>query len=90
MPKNLSHEEIAQRFIDAKVVDFAAMGRFITELGPVLAVSDAGWHGVNIGRYNILACMMPAVDAARLVGNLRSAAATSAALEGAVDASVGK
>jgi hypothetical protein len=88
MPKSLSHEEIAQRFVDAKVVDFGAMGKFITELGPVLAVHDLGWHGVNIGRYNILACMIPAVDAARLVGNLRSAAATAAALEGAADASL--
>jgi hypothetical protein len=85
MAKNLSHEEIAQRLIDAKVVDFAAMGRFITEIGPMLAVSDGGWHGINIGRFNILACMMPAVDAARLVGNLRAAGATAAALEGAAD-----
>ena len=90
MPKTLSHEDIAQRLVDAKVVDFAAMGRFITELGPSLAVADQGWHGINFGRFNILACMMPAVDAARLVGDLRVAGAANAALQGAVDASIGK
>jgi hypothetical protein len=85
MPKSLSHEEIAQRLVDAKVFDFNAMGRFISELGPALAVGDQGWHGVNFGRFNILACMMPAVDAVRLVGSLRAAGAANAALEGAVD-----
>jgi hypothetical protein len=83
MPKTLSHEEIAARFIQAKVVDFAAMGRFITEFGPTLATNDQGWHGVNIGRFNILACMIPAADASRLVGDLAAAALTSKALEGA-------
>ncbi len=83
MSKTLSHEEIAERFIQAKVVDFAAMGKFITEFGPTLAANDQGWHGVNIGRFNILACMMPAADASRLVGDLAAAALTSKALEGA-------
>ena len=61
MPKDISHEEIAERFIQAKVVDFAAMGMFVAEFGPSLAVNDRGWHGVNFGRFNILACMMPAL-----------------------------
>jgi hypothetical protein len=90
MPKSLTHEEISQRLVDAKVFDFHAMGRFITELGPALAVSDSGWHGVNIGRFNILACMMPAADAVRLVGSLRAAGVANAALEGAVDATLAK
>ncbi len=90
MPKNLSHEDIAQRFVEAKVVDFSAMGKLITELGPVLAVNDHGWHGVNFGRFNILACMLPATDVARLVGNLRVAALTATVLEGAAEASLPK
>ena len=48
MPKSLSHEEIAQHFIRAKVFDFSAMGKLIAELGPELAVSDLGWHGVEL------------------------------------------
>ena len=91
MPKHqLSHEEIAQRFVDAKVLDFTAMGKLITQLGPELAVSDQGWHGINFGRWNWWACMMPAADAARLVGNLRAAGLTATVLEGAVDASLQK
>lgn len=85
MPKDISHEEIAERFIQAKVVDFAAMGKFVAEFGPSLAVNDRGWHGVNFGRFNILACMMPASDVARAVGSLRGATLTAAAIEGAAD-----
>jgi len=85
MAKSLSHEDIAERFVSAKVIDFAAMGRLIAELGPELAANDQGWHGVNFGRFNTLACMMPAADVARLVGSLRSAALTAAVIEGAVE-----
>ena len=81
MPKNLSHEEIAQRFVDAKVIDFGAAGKLIAELGPILAVTDLGWHGFNFGRFNSHACFLPAADVARLIGNLRGAALTTAALE---------
>jgi hypothetical protein len=88
MPRHLSHEEIAQQFVKAKVFDFSAMGKLIAEIGPELAVSDLGWHGINFGRYNILACMLPATDMARLVGNLRAAGLTAAALEGAVEGSL--
>jgi hypothetical protein len=90
MPKTLSHEEIAQRFVETKVIDFSAMGKFIAEMGPILAVSSQGWHGVNIGRYNFLACMMPAADVARLVGSLHAAALTAKTLEGAAEASLPK
>lgn len=86
--KSLSHEEISERFVGAKVVDFGAMGRFISEFGATLAVNDQGWHGVNIGRFNILACMMPAADVARLVGDLRAASLTAKALEGVAEASL--
>jgi hypothetical protein len=90
MTKNLSHEDIAQRFVDAKVFDFTAMGKLITELGPVLAVNDQGWHGVNFGRFNSHACMLPAADVARLVGNLRAAGLAATVLEGAIEASLPK
>jgi hypothetical protein len=66
MPRNISHEEIAQQFIKAKVFDFNAMGKLIAEIGPELAVGDLGWHVINFGRYNTLACMLPAADVARL------------------------
>jgi hypothetical protein len=90
MPKNLSHEDIAQRFVDAKVIDFNAMGKLIAELGPVLAVNDLGWHGVNFGRFNHLACFLRADDVPRLVGNLRAAALTATVLEAAAEASLPK
>jgi hypothetical protein len=81
MAKELSHEDIAQRFVDAKVIDFNAMGKLITELGPSLAVNDQGWHGISFGRWNWWNCYMPAVDAMRLVGSLPAAALTTRVLE---------
>jgi hypothetical protein len=90
MPKELSHEDIAQRFVDAKVIDFNAMGKLIAELGPVLAVNDQGWHGVNFGRFNSHACSLPAADVARLVGDLRAAGLTATVLEAAAGASLKK
>ena len=88
MPRSLSHEEISEQFIQAKVVEFGAMGKFITDFGPKLATNDLGWHGINIGRFNILACMMPAADVTRLVGDLRAAALTAKVLGGAAESSL--
>jgi hypothetical protein len=69
--ENLSHEEIARRFVDSKAIDFQAMGKLVAELGPALVLGDKGIHGVVFGKYNSIACMMPAADLARLVGNTR-------------------
>jgi hypothetical protein len=88
MPESLSHEDIARRFVEAKVVDFSAMGKLIAELGPVLAVSDQGWHGVNFGRFHTLACILTASDVVRLVGDLRAARLTASALGSATEASL--
>jgi hypothetical protein len=90
MSKSMSHEEISEKFVQSKVIDFAAMGNFITENGAALAMSDQGLHGITIGRYNILACMMPAADVARLVGDLRGASLITKALEGVVEASISR
>jgi hypothetical protein len=90
MPRELTHEEIAERFIQAKVVDFSAMGRLVAELGPTLAVSDRGWHGVNFGRFHVLACSMPAAELERVVGSLKTANLTTAALEAAETAAFGR
>ena len=81
MPREISHDEIAERFVQAKVVDFAAMGKLITELGPIMAVGDRGWHGVNVGFFHTLACVMPAGDLSRLMGPLSTAALAAVALE---------
>ena len=86
MSKQLSHEDIAQKFMDFKVVDFNAVGNLIKELGPVLAVHDGGLHGVQFGRFNVLACMLSASDLTRVVGNLNQAAVTSSVIAGATAA----
>lgn len=49
--------------------------------GPELVSHDDGLHGVIFGKYNILACMMPAFDLAQLVGDLGAARQIAAAAQ---------
>jgi hypothetical protein len=53
---NISHEEIVQKFLQSKSVDFSALGKFVAEHGAQIAASSRGDYGVRIGHYNILAC----------------------------------
>jgi len=82
MAKGFSHDEIAQRFLKSEAINFEALGKFVSETGPELIIRDTGWHGVNFGRFNILACMLTASDAVRLVGNVRVASQIAGAIEG--------
>lgn len=86
MGKELSHQDIAERFLQSEALNFQAMGKFVSEVGPELLVRDTGWHGVNFGRFNILACMLTASDAVRLIGNLRVAGQVAAAMDARAEA----
>jgi hypothetical protein len=52
----LRHEEIVDKFISTRAVDFNALGKFVAEFGPHIAASGRGDYGVRFGHYNILAC----------------------------------
>src|SRR3954470_17712830 len=68
MPDELSHEEIANRFLESKALDFEAIGRFVTAIGPELVVRDRGLHGVLFGKYSTIACALTADDLNQLLG----------------------
>jgi hypothetical protein len=68
MPDELSHEEIANRFLASKALDFEAIGRFVSDIGPELVVRDRGLHGVLFGKYSTIACALTADDLNRLLG----------------------
>ena len=53
---SVSHEEIVQKFLNSKSVDFNALGKFVAEYGSQIAASGRGDYGVRFGHYNILAC----------------------------------
>ena len=74
----ISNKEIVQKFIEAKAIDFEAIGRLVTDLGPELSASDFGYRIVLSGRPFIIACLMPAGDIRELVGELSSATIRSA------------
>lgn len=64
----LGHEEISQRFLDSKSLDFDAVGRFVTDIGPELTIRDDGLHGVLFGKFSTLACILKADDLRQLMG----------------------
>ncbi|WP_434810154.1 hypothetical protein [Microbacterium sp. bgisy189] len=80
MADRITHDEIAQRFADSGAIDFNAAGKFFAEIGPVLAQQDDGLHGVLVGRYNLLACMLTARDLDKVIG-LRDIARISDVLD---------
>jgi hypothetical protein len=68
MPTN---DEIVKRVIDSKAVDFTAIGNLVAELGPSLALENAGAHFVAVGRlHNWVICMLPPAAASELVGDI--------------------
>ena len=52
----IRHDEIVEKFLSSKAVDFNALGKFVADMGPSIAASGRGDYGVRFGHYNILAC----------------------------------
>jgi hypothetical protein len=80
------HEMIAARFVESGAVNFEAAGKFLTEIGPELAVRDNGLHGFAFGKFNMLACFLRPEDLTPVFKNLRG----MATLNDAVDISTGE
>jgi len=70
MSRDLKNEDIGKKLIEAKAIDFKAIGNIVTELAPELTVSGIGHRIVLIGRPVILACILGPGDAAERVGAL--------------------
>ncbi len=75
---SISNQEIVKKFVEAKAVDFNAIGRLVTDLGPALSTSEIGYRIFLAGRPFIIACLMPAADIRELVGELRNVNVRSA------------
>jgi hypothetical protein len=46
MSQRINHQDIVKKALDAKAVDFAALGKLIAELGPSLSLADEPWDVV--------------------------------------------
>ncbi|HEX3619941.1 MAG TPA: hypothetical protein VHU16_06180 [Candidatus Udaeobacter sp.] len=44
MSQRISHQDIVKRALDAKAVNFAAIGKMVTELGPSVSLADEPWE----------------------------------------------
>jgi hypothetical protein len=45
MSNRVSHQDVVKRLLDAKAVDFGAVGKAVAELGPTLSLADEPWEG---------------------------------------------
>jgi len=45
MSSRVNHQDVVERLLETKAVDFAAVGKAVAELGPSLAVADEPWEG---------------------------------------------
>lgn len=84
----LSHEDVSRSLVESGAINYEALGQWVTKLGPELAIRDGGWHGVIIGKYNHLACMLTAADLKARVGDLSRYTIAQQAIESAVDATL--
>jgi len=44
MAGRVNHQDVVKRLLDSKAVDFAAIGKAVTELGPSMALADEPWE----------------------------------------------
>jgi len=45
MPNRVNHQEIVKKLLDSKAIDFGAVGKAVTELGPAMSLADEPWEG---------------------------------------------
>ena len=45
MASEVSHRDIVKRLLDSKAVDFNAISKVVSEMGPTLALADEPWEG---------------------------------------------
>jgi hypothetical protein len=45
MATRVNHQEIVKKLIDAKAIDFKAIGATLAEVGPALSMADEPWEG---------------------------------------------
>jgi hypothetical protein len=61
MSNATKNEEIVKKFLESKVFDFAAFGKFVADHGASIASSHDGGFGFVIGNRVIRYCIPPVV-----------------------------
>jgi len=65
MAGRVNHQDVVKRLLDSKAVDFAAIGKAVTEMGPSMALADEPWEGIcGTMRYFIHLYRLPGLGSA--------------------------
>jgi len=78
MSNRVNHQEIVKKLLDAKTVNFEAVGKVIAEVGPSLSLADEPWDGFCGTMRTFFHCLIirPGVGSVNVedLGGLRSSA----------------
>lgn len=61
----MKNDVVMQQLLDAKAIDFDALGSLVAKLGPQLALERTGHYMFHVNIRNIQACFIPAVELTR-------------------------
>jgi hypothetical protein len=79
--RQLHHQEIVRKLLDSKAVDFDAIGKAVSEIGPSLALSNEPGDGFcGTMRSFIRLYRLPGLTAGRLVEQLPALGSISSEL----------
>jgi hypothetical protein len=45
MANRVNHQDVVKKLLESKAVDFAAIGKAFTEIGPAMSLADEPWEG---------------------------------------------
>lgn len=77
MANRISHQDVVKRLLDAKTVDFAAVGKAVADLGPSMSLADEPWDifcGTMRRFFHVYILNLPGRPQVDDLGGLRGAA----------------
>jgi hypothetical protein len=77
MANRVSHQDVVKKLLDAKTVDFAAVGKAVAELGPSMSLADEPWESFcwTMRRFfHVYVIHIPGGSPVEDLGRLRGAA----------------
>lgn len=83
MATRVNHQEIVKKLIDTKAVDFNAIGKVVSELGPSVAMADEPWEGFcGTMRFFVRLYIIHQPELGGTVENLEGLSSSAAELRG--------
>ena len=75
MANRINHQDVVKKLLEAKAVDFSAVGKVIGELGPTMSLADEPWENFcgTMRRFIRIMILNPRAGGPEDLGGLRGA-----------------